>query len=205
MLSWLLHVCHCPLAVTGYWAGGTFDLTQFVCFSVTVDYSDSELMRMGILVGRAERRSRCAERRIQVVNVVAPGREGHFMESWETLSTGIVKVVWNPVVCNVRVTGLAVCYSSLLIRAAPWKEQGEGCRCRRTSSLLVTLQGCGVEEEGSWEGQTLIKQAQRGAGWVLGERAYWFCRMKLKKFAFIIQQKQRLRGDMIRVYKYISW
>lgn len=134
MLSWVSRP-HCPLAVTGYWAGGTFVLTQFVCFSVPVNYSDSELMRMGNLVGHAERRSHCAERRTQVINVV-PGREGHFMESWETLSTDIVKVVWNPVVWNVRVTGLAVCYSSLLIRAAPWKEQGEGCWCRRTSSLL---------------------------------------------------------------------
>lgn len=38
--------------------------------------------------------------------------------------------------------------------------------------LPVTLQGCGVEEEGGWEGWILIKQAQRGAGWVLGGRVY---------------------------------
>lgn len=48
---------------------------------------------MGIRVGHAERRSHCAERTVQVINVVGPGREGHFMESWEILSTGIVKVV----------------------------------------------------------------------------------------------------------------
>lgn len=136
MLSWLLDVSCCPLAVTGYRAGGTFDLTPFVYFSMTVNYSDWELMRMGIMVGHAERRSHCAERTIQAINVDGPGREGHFTESWEIMSTGIVTVVWNPVVWNVRVTGLAVCCSSLLIWAAPWKEQGEGCRCRKTSTLL---------------------------------------------------------------------
>lgn len=73
------------------------------CFSVTVNYSDLELMGMGITVGHAERWSHCAERTIQVINVIGPGREGHFMERWEILSTGIVKVVWNPVVWNVRV------------------------------------------------------------------------------------------------------
>lgn len=62
-------------------------------FSVTVNYSDWELMRLGIMVGCTERRSHCAERTIQVINVVNPGREGHFMESWEILSTGIVEVV----------------------------------------------------------------------------------------------------------------
>lgn len=78
--------------MTGYWAGGTFDLTQSFCFSVTVNYRDWELMRMGIMVGPAGRRSHCAEQTIQVINV-GPGREGHFMESWEILSTGIVEVV----------------------------------------------------------------------------------------------------------------
>lgn len=85
---------YCPVAVTGYWAGGTFDLTRFVYFSATVNYSsDWELMRMGIMVGRAERRSHCAERTIQVINVLGPGRERRFMASWEILSTGMVKVV----------------------------------------------------------------------------------------------------------------
>lgn len=32
--------------------------------------------------------------------------------------------------------------------------------------LPVPLQGCGAEER-SWEGWILIKQAQRGGGWVL--------------------------------------
>lgn len=50
-------------------------------------------MRMGIMGGHAGRRSHCAERTIQVINVVDPGRQGHFMESWEILSTGIVEVV----------------------------------------------------------------------------------------------------------------
>lgn len=79
--------------MTGYWAGGTFDLKQIVYFSVTFNYSDWELMRLGIMVGHAEKRSQCAVRRIRMVNVVGPGRKGHFMESWETLSTGTVKVV----------------------------------------------------------------------------------------------------------------
>lgn len=30
-----------------------------------------------------------AERTIQMINVVGPGREGHLVESWEILSTGI--------------------------------------------------------------------------------------------------------------------
>lgn len=79
--------------MAGYWAGGTFDLTLLVCFSVTVNYRDWEVMRMGIMVGHAGRRRHCAERTIQVINVVNPGRQGHFMESWEILSTGIVEVV----------------------------------------------------------------------------------------------------------------
>lgn len=71
----------------------------------------------------------------------------YFVESWETLSTG-VELQWNPVVQNVSYRFGSVSLVTFLIRAASLKEQGEGCQCAGEGAALCHLQGSVPGQEG---------------------------------------------------------
>lgn len=67
-------------------------MTLFVYFSITVNYSDWELMRMGITVSHAERRSLCLEDDTSD-KCYWPRERGTFHGELGGLEHGIVKVV----------------------------------------------------------------------------------------------------------------
>lgn len=76
-----------------------------------------------------------------------------------------------------------------------WEEQqrGEGARCAGAPPAPVTLQlGAGG----------LGRMALSSAG---TEVSWFHKKKKLKEFVFLILQKERPRGDVSSVYKYIRW
>lgn len=80
-----------------------------------------------------------------------------FIESWETLSTGVVT-------SGVKSSGMK-CKSYrlgyLLLITCNGRSREKDAGVQEDQQVTVTLQGSVVGEEGSWEGWTLVKQTER--------------------------------------------